>query len=146
MTASSPRRVLLHDVTLRDGMHALGHQITLAQMVAVATAIDAAGIDLIEVSHGDGLGGGLDPAQKVFGNGNHGAIRMTPICAPVAALRTITRPHPGVAGPMRKYIRAPSPLTPSMAQPCGSPTMVSPKAGTAVMAAGAVGAGLGATA
>ncbi|MBH3360830.1 4-hydroxy-2-oxovalerate aldolase [Pseudomonas guariconensis] len=51
------KNVLLHDMSLRDGMHAKRHQISLKQMVDVATGLDAAGVPLIEITHGDGLGG-----------------------------------------------------------------------------------------
>src|SRR5688572_3506963 len=51
------KKVVLHDMCLRDGMHAKAHRISLEQMIAVATALDAAGVPLIEITHGDGLGG-----------------------------------------------------------------------------------------
>lgn len=49
--------IKLHDMSLRDGMHPKRHQIGLGEMVRVATGLDAAGVPLIEVTHGDGLGG-----------------------------------------------------------------------------------------
>lgn len=52
------KKIILHDNTLRDGMHPKRHQITLEQMIAVATGLDDAGMPLLEVTHGDGLGGG----------------------------------------------------------------------------------------
>ena len=51
------KRILIHENCLRDGMHPKQHQISLDEMVTVATALDEAGVPLIEVTHGDGLGG-----------------------------------------------------------------------------------------
>ena len=51
------KKITVHDMCLRDGMHPKRHLITVDEMVDIATAMDDAGVPLIEVTHGDGLGG-----------------------------------------------------------------------------------------
>ena len=51
------RKIIVHDMSLRDGMHPKRHQITIEQMQSISQGLDEAGVPLIEVTHGDGLGG-----------------------------------------------------------------------------------------
>lgn len=48
--------VVVHDATLRDGQHAVRHQLNEAQLRAYAEAASRARVPVVEVGHGNGLG------------------------------------------------------------------------------------------
>lgn len=50
------KSILISDPTLRDGNHAIGHQLSAEQIAAYCASADAAGIPIVEVGHGNGIG------------------------------------------------------------------------------------------
>ncbi len=57
MPFSDTLDVRVTDTSLRDGSHAKHHAFTEAEVRSIVRALDDAGMPVIEVAHGDGLGG-----------------------------------------------------------------------------------------
>jgi 4-hydroxy 2-oxovalerate aldolase len=95
--------VYVQDVTLRDGMHAVGHSFSLTDVRRIASALDSSGVAAIEVAHGDGLAGG----SLTYGAGAHRDTDWIAAAADVietARLTTLLIPGIGTLDDLRAAI------------------------------------------
>lgn len=81
-------KINLIDTTMRDGSHAMSHSFSKEQVTKIARGLDEAGVNIIEISHGDGLAGSsinygfsktrdidlIDAASRVIKNAKLGAL------------------------------------------------------------------------
>lgn len=92
--------IYLQDVTLRDGMHAIAHKIDPVRVGQIVAALDAAGVDAIEIAHGDGLAG--SSLNYGFGsNSDHSWIEAAADNCKRARLTTLLLPGIGTIEHLR---------------------------------------------